>query len=84
MIDFTHIPLNVKSNKQITSSTADFYNRKRFHNIVFQVVCDCDMFFWNACACQPSGVANGGQFKMSSLYHLFFIKIDFAITNCYY
>jgi hypothetical protein len=25
-------------------------------------------FFWNACASQPGALANGGQFKMSSLY----------------
>ncbi len=26
------------------------------------------IFFWNACIGQPSGMANGGQFKMSSLF----------------
>jgi hypothetical protein len=36
---------------------------------MLQVVCDCDMFFWNACAGQPDGVVEKGQFKMSSLYH---------------
>jgi hypothetical protein len=44
MIDGTHILLCVKPNKQITSSIVDFYNRKRFHNILLQVVCDCDFF----------------------------------------
>jgi len=66
-----HIPLNAKPNKQITSSIVDFYNRKCFHNIVLQAVCDCDMFFWNACIGHPGGVADGGQFKMSSLHHFF-------------
>jgi hypothetical protein len=42
-----HILLCVKPNKQITSSIVDFYNRKRFHNILLQVVCDCDFFLWN-------------------------------------
>ncbi len=32
--DGTHIPLSAKPNKQITSSIANFYNRKCFHNIV--------------------------------------------------
>ncbi len=59
-----HIPLSVKPNKQITSSTTYVYNRKRFHNIVLQVVCDCDFFL-------ECGVANGRHFKMSSLYHYF-------------
>jgi hypothetical protein len=43
VIDGTHITLSVKPNKQITSSIAIFYNRKCFHIIVLQVVCDCDM-----------------------------------------
>jgi hypothetical protein len=43
-IDGTHIPLSVKPNKQITSSVVDFYNRKCFHSILLQVVCDCDFF----------------------------------------
>jgi hypothetical protein len=68
VIDGTHIPLSAKPNKQITFSTVEIYNRKHFHNIVFQVVCDCDMFFWNACAGQPGGMVDGRQFKMSSLY----------------
>jgi len=45
VIHDTHIPLSVKSNKQITSSVVDFYNRIRFHSILFQVVCDYDFFF---------------------------------------
>jgi hypothetical protein len=32
-------------------------------------VCDYDMFLWNACVGQIGGVVDGGQFKMSSLYH---------------
>jgi len=32
-------------------------------------MCDYDMFFWNACVGQPSGVVDVRQFKMSSLYH---------------
>ncbi len=81
-IDGTHIPLSVKPNKQITSSVVDFYNRKCFHSILLQVVCDCD-FFWNACTGQPGGVANRRQFKMSNV-SFFSIKIGFAKTNCYY
>jgi hypothetical protein len=74
VIDGTHIPLNVKPNKRITSFTTYFYNRKCFHSIMFQVVCDCDMFFWNACIRQLGGMANGGQFKMSSLYCSFQLR----------
>ncbi len=49
MIDGTHIPLSTKPNKQITSFVVDSYNRKRFHNIVLQVMCDCDFFL--ECMC---------------------------------
>jgi hypothetical protein len=45
VIDGTHIPLSAKPNKQITSSVVDFYNRKRFHSIMLQAMCDCDIFF---------------------------------------
>ncbi len=45
MIDGTHIPLSEKPIKQITSFVANFYNKKHFHNIVFQAMCDCDIFF---------------------------------------
>jgi len=77
VIDGTHIPSNAKPNKQITSLVAYFYNRKRFHIIVLQVVCKMKIwalwdfvviFFWNACAGQQGGVAHRGHFKMSSLY----------------
>jgi hypothetical protein len=39
---------------------ANFYNRKYFHNIILETVCDCDMFFWNACVGQLGGVVNEG------------------------
>jgi hypothetical protein len=45
VIDGTHIPLTVNPNKQITSFVANFYNRKHFHSIVLQTMCDYDMFF---------------------------------------
>jgi hypothetical protein len=72
-----HIPLSVKPNKQITSSTTYVYNRKRFHNIVLQVVCDCDIFF---------GMWSGKwkTFQNVKFVSLFSIKTDFARTSCYY
>jgi len=71
VIDGAHIPLSVKPNQQITSYIADFFNRKHCHSIMLQAMCDCDMFFWNACIAQLGGVVNKGQFKMSSLYFFF-------------
>jgi hypothetical protein len=55
-------------NRRITASIADFYNCKNFYNIVLQGVCDCHKLIWNVFASQLSGVANGGSFKLSSLY----------------
>lgn len=31
-----HIQLNAKPNKQVTPLAANFYNKKRFHNVVVQ------------------------------------------------
>jgi hypothetical protein len=45
----------------------DFYNRKHFHSIVLQAVCDTNRIFWNVCAGQPGGVHDAGQFAVSSL-----------------
>jgi hypothetical protein len=68
VIDGTHIPLSAKPNLTNHIFYCKFYNRKHSHNIMFQDVCDCDMFSWNACTGQPSGVVDERQFKMSSLY----------------
>lgn len=38
--------------------------KKRFHNIVMQIVCDVNQRFWNVCASQPRKVHNEWQFKM--------------------
>jgi len=86
LIDGMHILLSVKPNKQMTSSTINYYDRKCFPNIVLQVVCDCDIFFWNACTSQPSGMANGGQCKTSSLYRSLRSRYNFQepiVTNEY-
>lgn len=45
----------------------DFFNRKKFHSIVLQGVCDTNRLFWNVCAGQPGGVHDAGQFAVSSL-----------------
>ncbi len=67
-IDGTHIPLANLIRKKITLATSDFFNRKKFHSIVLQAVCDVNKIFWNICASQPGGVHDGGQFKRCSLY----------------
>ena len=59
-IDGTHISL---ASKRITLVESDFYNRKIFHSIVLQRICDSKNIFWNVCAGQPSGVHDGGQVK---------------------
>ena len=44
-IDETHIPLTCRPTRQFTPMPSDFYNRKRFHNIILQGVCDADRIF---------------------------------------
>lgn len=46
----------------------DFYNKKKFHNIVVQVMCNADKIFWNVCVDRPTGVHDDEQFKNSSFY----------------
>jgi hypothetical protein len=49
VIDCAHIRLSAKPSKQVTSLITNFYNKKRFHNVVVQVVNDYDHIFWNVC-----------------------------------
>ena len=39
-IDGTHIPLAENPSRSVTLATSDFFNRKKFHSIVLQGVCD--------------------------------------------
>jgi hypothetical protein len=45
VIDCAHIRLNAQPTKQVMSLAANFYNKKRFHNVVVQAVNDCDHIF---------------------------------------
>ncbi len=48
-IDGTHIPLSTKPQWGLTPMPCDFFNRKKFHSILLQAVCDSERFFWNVC-----------------------------------
>jgi hypothetical protein len=39
----------------------DYFNKKRFHNIVMQIVCDVNKRFWNVCVNRPSKTKDGWQ-----------------------
>jgi hypothetical protein len=39
-IDGTHIPLGERPNRKYTIIVVDYYNQKKFHNIVLQATCD--------------------------------------------
>lgn len=81
VIDGTHIPLFEKPNTKVIAFAIDFYNHKKFHNIVLQGVCDCDKNFWNVSTSQHGGVVNGGSFKLNSLYmELKFRKISIELV----
>lgn len=67
-IDGCHIPLYEKPDRRKTPAAADFWNRKSFHSLLLQAVCDCDRIFWDVYCGQPGGCADGGAFKLSSLY----------------
>jgi hypothetical protein len=67
-INRTHIPLVDLPNKKVTFDISDFFNRKKFHSVVLQFMCDADKIFWNICVGQLGKVHDGGQFKRSNLY----------------
>ncbi len=56
----TRIPLVDLPNKKATLVSSDFVNRKKFHSIVLQAMCDADKIFWNVCVDQLGGVHDGG------------------------
>ncbi len=68
VIDGIQIPLANFPSKKVTLVMGDFFNTKKFHNIVLQAMCDVDKIFWNVCVGRPRGVHDGGQFKRCSLY----------------
>jgi hypothetical protein len=49
-IDGIHILLANLPSKKFTLAIGDLFNRKKFHSIVLQVVCDAKKIFWNVCA----------------------------------
>ena len=67
-IDGTHIPLSCKPQRGLTPMPCNFFNRKKFHSVLLQAVCDSERFFWNVCARQPRGIHDAVQFAWSGLY----------------
>jgi hypothetical protein len=63
-IDGIHIPLAKRPSIRYTLVALYYYNWKKSHSIVLQVVCDTQKMFCNVCVGQL-----GGQFKKSSLNH---------------
>ena len=44
-IDGTHIPLSSRPQRGLTPMPSDFFNRKKFHSVLLQAVCDSERFF---------------------------------------
>ena len=44
-IDGTYIPLSYRSQRGLTPMSCDFFNKKKFHSVLLQVVCDSKRFF---------------------------------------
>jgi hypothetical protein len=62
-IDGIHIPLVKWPNIRYTFVTLYYYNWKKSHNIVLQVVCDTQKMFCNVCFGQLGGVHDGGPIQ---------------------
>jgi hypothetical protein len=62
-IDGTHILLAKCPNRKVILATCNFFNKKKFHSIVLQWVCNADKIFWNVCASQLRGcmTTNGSR-----------------------
>ena len=67
-IDGTHILLSSKPQRSLTPMSCDFFNNKKFHSVLLQVVYDSERFFWNVCVRQPGGVHDAAQFAWSRIY----------------
>ena len=67
-IDGTHILLSSRPQRDLTPMPSDFFNRKKFHSVLLQVVCDSERFFWNVCVGQSGGVHDAAQFAWSKIY----------------
>ncbi len=44
-IDETHIPFAKRLSRRYTLAMSDYYNQKKFHSIIIQVICDAKFFF---------------------------------------
>ena len=44
-IDGTHIPLSSRPQRGLTLMPSDFFNKKKFHSVLLQAVCDSERFF---------------------------------------
>jgi hypothetical protein len=49
IIDGIHIPLANLLSKKVTLVVGVFFNKKKFHSIVLEVVCDANKIFQNMC-----------------------------------
>jgi hypothetical protein len=54
IIDGHNILTNILNKKVML--VGEFFNRKKFHRIVLQIMCDVNKILWNFCASQLGGV----------------------------
>jgi hypothetical protein len=59
-IDGIHILVTNFLSKKATLVVGHFFNKKKFHNIVLQAMCDVDKIFWNVCVGQLRTVHDSG------------------------
>ena len=63
-IDGTHIPIKAPSNHH-----EHYINRKGFHPMQLQVVCDTDMIFTDVCCGWPRAAHDARILRNSTLFH---------------
>ena len=65
VLDGTHIPINCKAPSE---HPEQYINRKNFHSIQLQAVCDCDRFFTDFYCAFPGSVHNARFLRNSPLH----------------
>ncbi|XP_062849564.1 putative nuclease HARBI1 [Trichomycterus rosablanca] len=65
-MDGTHIPIKAPAENE-----EDYVNRKSFHSINIQIICDATNIITNVEAKWPGSVHDAGIFHESALYHTF-------------
>ena len=59
-INGIHIPLSYKPQRGLIPMLCDVFNRKKFHSVLLQAMCNSERFFKIVCAGQSDGLYDAG------------------------